>query len=321
MEPKDEREMSLIGHLTELRTRIIISVIAVFVCVCLAFTVANPVLEYLTRPIRRLDREPNRDQELVFHVRPDGSMRVGGQVDVNGVEAPLNLDRLSTQRFLLVFDEDEPSSAAQRSIAIGARPNQGVYYRSPFDAFMVPFKVSLIVGLLLALPILLHQLWLFIKPGLRPAERKVVRSLLAGAIFLFPLGALFAFFMVAMILQVLQSYTPPSIEPLFGINEYLSVLTMMMIVFGVLFELPLFVALAARMGLVTPAMLIHYRRVAYVVLALAAMILTPADPFSMVAALIPLVGLYEVSILVARPMARMHHGDLKEIEADEPAPV
>ena len=316
MQSPDEREMSLIGHLDELRTRLIISILALFACVFLAFFVSHPVLEFLTRPIRRLERDPGQDQELFLRAEADGTLRMTGLRGSDGalIQGPIDPRRLSTHRFWIEFDQDAGTTVTTHAQPIGPPPRHGVYYRKPFDAFMVPLKVSLMLGFLLALPIVLHQVWLFIKPGLRATERKVVRSLLTGAIFLFPLGAMFAFFMVAMVMQMLQRYAPPAIEPLFGIHEYLSVMIMMMVVFGILFELPLVAALASRVGLVTPAMLIHYRRHAYVVLALMAMVLTPADPFSMIMALIPLMLLYEVSILVARPMAYRHQRDLDNIQ-------
>ncbi|MRR18502.1 MAG: preprotein translocase subunit TatC, partial [Deltaproteobacteria bacterium] len=224
---REEREMSLIGHLSELRVRLMISVGALIVCVCLAFFVANPVLDVLTKPIRRLQRDPGREASLVIHVSPSGVLRL---------DKPTDFNKISQRRLDFVFDSDPKTSASAVKVPFGERPNQGVYFRKPLDPFMVPFRVSLVVGILLALPIILHQIWLFIMPGLRPAEKKLVRPMLASAIFLFPIGAYFGFLMVDMLMRTMQEYQPPSLEPLFDIDDYLSLLTNMMIVFGAIFE-------------------------------------------------------------------------------------
>lgn len=300
---RGEREMSLVGHLAELRVRLMISVAATVVCVVLAFFIANPVLDVLTKPIRRLERDPGREATLVIHVSPTGVLKLDKPTDIN---------KLSQRRLDFVFDADPLTSTAAVTVPFGERPNQGVYFRRPLDPFMVPFRVSLVVGILLALPIILYQVWLFIMPGLRQSEKRIVRPLLAAAIFLFPLGAFFGYVMVDMLMRTMQAYQPPSLEPLFDIDDYLSLLTNMMIVFGAVFELPLVVAMAARVGLVTPAMLGKYRRHAYVVLAVAAMIITPADAISMLAALFPLIILYEISIWASRPMARLRQADQAE---------
>lgn len=297
---RDEREMSLVGHLTELRVRLMVSILALVVAMVLAFFVANPVLDILTKPIRRLQREPGHTSAMVIHVAPNGIAKI---------DKPSNLNSVSRRRLDIVFDAAPGTSATAVTIPFGERPNQGVYFRGPLDPFMIPFRISLIVGILLALPVILYQVWLFIMPGLKPNEKRMIRPLLAAAIFLFPLGAFFGYAMVDMLMRTMQAYQPPSLEPLFDFNDYLSLLTNMMVVFGAVFELPLIVAMAARVGLVTPAMLTHHRRHAWVVLAIAAMIITPADMISMLAALFPLIILYEISIWAARPMARLRQAD------------
>lgn len=297
---RNERELSLIGHLSELRIRLIYSILSLFACVAVAFFVANPVIGVLTKPITRLERDPGHDTALTIHIKPDGNLKI---------DKPFDIKTISQRRLDFIVDPAPKTSDTAARFSIGERVNQGVYYSKPLDPFMVPFRVSLVIGILLALPLILHQVWLFIVPGLKPSEKKIVRPMLMAAIILFPIGAFFGYLMVDMLLRTLQAYQPPSLEPLFNIDDYLSLLTNMMIVFGAVFELPLFVALAARMGLVTPAFLTRYRRHAWLLLAVAAMVITPADPFSMIAALIPLVILYEVSVIAARPMARLHRDD------------
>lgn len=309
MSENSEHEMSLVGHLSELRVRLIISIAALFVGICMSLFIAKPVLGLLTIPVHELKREPNRNEELTLMADSDGNVKIP-------IVALKNLaaDKFSQRRFKIVYYDADAKTTS--TLTIGEPPSQGLYARDPLAAFLVPLKVSFVVGILLALPVILYQIWLFIAPGLKPKERQLVRPLLGGAVFLFPLGAMFAFMMVGMMMKVLQHYMPASIEPLIGIDEYLSLLTTMMLIFGVIFELPLIVAVGARIGILTPEMLRRYRKQAYVILTIAAAIITPADPFSMIVGLVPLIVLYEVSIIVARPMARMRRNSSEEAASE-----
>ncbi len=305
MSGNSEREMSLVGHLSELRVRLIVSIGALFVAICVSLLVAKPVLGLLTLPVHELKREPGRDRELTLTATPDGNLKIAPEILKH-----FDPEKFSQRRLRVVYFD--PDSKTTATLTIGEPTSQGIYARDPLAAFLVPLKVSFVVGILLALPVILYQLWLFIAPGLKPKERQLVRPLLGGAVLLFPLGAMFAFLLVSMMMKVLQHYMPASIEPLIGIDEYLSLLTTMMLIFGIIFELPLIVALGARIGVLTPQMLTRYRRQAYVILTIAAAVITPADPFSMIVGLVPLIVLYEVSILVARPMARMRQSEPEE---------
>jgi len=303
MDSNPDREMSLIGHLTELRTRLIVCLLGLAAGVFLAFFIADPVLSLLTRPIRGMAREPDRTAALELHLAPDGTL---------SARAPGDLSQVSMRHFVLVVEDDPLTTATEGGrLLIGDPPTQRFYYHSPLDPIMIKLKVAMVVGVLLALPLILWQVWLFISPGLTAGERRVAKPILMGAVVLFPIGAVFAYGVIALLLRVMQHYAPPDIDPLLNIFDYLRVMTTMMLVFGVVFELPLVVAIAARVGLVTPAWLQTYRRHAYVVLAVAAMVLTPADPYSMLIALVPLIGLYELSVALARPMALLHERDAR----------
>jgi sec-independent protein translocase protein TatC len=170
---------------------------------------------------------------------------------------------------------------------------------------MMQLKVAIILGLLMSLPIVLWQIWLFVRPGLHNNEEKIVKPLLAGAMVLFPIGAAFAYFMVRLVIVVMRGYTVENVDTNYDISKYFSLLTSMMLIFGVIFELPLVLSIAARIGLVTPRMLTQYRRPAYAIMTFASMILTPADPWSMLAALVPMIILYEISVIVIRPLAAL----------------
>lgn len=304
----DDGEMSLIEHLTELRVRLIISIVALAVCTVGAFFIARPVLNIITLPVQSTPLKPRQTEQLLhITIGPDGRATIP--------RPPADIE--SYENFVLVWPADEAQGLPGHSVVIGPERGQQLFSTSPLDPFMMQLKVALIVGILIALPIILFQGWCFIRPGLTPKERRVVKPLMAGALILFPLGSLFAFFMIRLILLVMQGYVVEGIDPLIEINKYISLIITMMLVFGIIFELPLVIAIAARIGLVTPRLLSEYRRHVYVGLAFASMVLTPADPFSMIAAFIPMVILFELAVILARPMAAMHALDLKSEQQDD----
>jgi sec-independent protein translocase protein TatC len=308
MDRDDDREMSLIGHLGELRTRLIYSVLAIVLGMVLAGFFVDSIVKILISPIETVAREPEHDQEITFSVAPDKGMKA--MVPPGGWDPA----RVVRTRFRVIMEADPSTSGSQpKTFYVGDPPNQKVYYDSPLDPFMIKFKVAIASGLLFALPVILYQIWLFICPGLRRSEKNFVKPLLAGAVVLFPLGSFFAFFMVKFILRLMQQYSVEGVDAWLKINPYLSLLFTMMLIFGVIFELPLVIAIGARIGLITPRLLRQYWRQAYVILAIAAMVLTPTtDPFTMMIAYFPLLGLYELSIALAKPMALLHKRDLAE---------
>ena len=307
MEMNPETEMSLIGHLTELRSRIIISLLSLIVCVIFALFIAKPVLGVLTYPIKGMASEPGRNDTLTLLVNPDNTLRIHG-----ARPSKIDLKTLSSKRFQLVWPADLKTHQTTTTMVMGESASQQFYYTSPMDPIMLQLKVALIVGIMICLPILLWQIWGFVNPGLKKRERAIVKPLLSGAVFLFPLGAAFAFYVVQLVLKIMQIYTVQNVAPWLDIFKYLSLLFNMMLIFGVIFEIPLILAIASRIGLVNPEFLKTYRRHAYVALAFAAMVLSPGtDPFTMIIVLLPLMGLYELSVVLSVFMARLHRADLE----------
>lgn len=300
-----EAEMSLVGHLTELRSRIIICLVALIFCVVGCFFVSKPILDVLTRPIKGLDKEPGRPEVLKLTVAPDGMLRI-----TDPRVAKIDLGTVSQKRLEITWLPDPAHNLTTATFNYGDRASQQLYYSKPMDPIMMLLKVALIGGILVALPILIWQTWLFIKPGLKKREQAIVRPLLSGAVVLFPLGAAFAYYLIRFVLQVMQAYAVDNVSPLLNVFDYISLLFNLMLVFGFIFEIPLALAIASRIGLITPQFLMSYRRHAYVVLAIAAMVISPGtDPFTMIVALVPLVVLYEISIALSIFMARLHKRD------------
>jgi sec-independent protein translocase protein TatC len=308
------RELSLVGHLEELRYRLIICIASLFVFTFVSFFGAKPVLEFLIKPATVdspfLPPVPEPDH-VVLEMAADGSVRIKHPERLGRIEPNAPLPRL-----VLEFGAPGDGGTTQSLDLTRKREGADLIYTNPIDPFMMPFKVAIIMGILLSLGVWVWQAWLFVAPGLTEPEKRVVGPLLFGAIFLFPIGAGFAYGLFFLIIPVMNRYIVPGIETLYTIRDYLKLMTSMMLVFGVIFELPLVMAVLARIGIVTPAFLQQYRRHIYVVLAFVAMVITPADPFSMLIALIPLLLLFEASVWVAKVMAVMRRRDFED-EADE----
>jgi sec-independent protein translocase protein TatC len=167
--------------------------------------------------------------------------------------------------------------------------------------FLVPIKVSVLAAIALSLPWILYQLWAFVAPGLYRHEKKLVLPLVAASTVLFYMGSAFCYFFVfGQAFPAIQKMAPISVAVSPDIEAYLDFVITMFIAFGVAFEVPIVVVILARMGLVSVAQLKSFRSYFVVGAAAIAGLVTPPDPVSMVALLVPMCLLYEVGILAAR---------------------
>jgi len=177
---------------------------------------------------------------------------------------------------------------------------------SPFDPFFAYLKVGLVCGLFASCPIWLYQLWRFIAPGLYDKERNLVLPMIVSASLLFIAGGAFAYFVMFPLMfdVMVNQMMPADLTGSFTVDNYLSLLFTMTLAFGVIFETPLIIAIAARVGLVHPDTLVKYRRYAIVGAFVIGAVLTPADPISQIFMSVPLVIFYEIGIILARAMAK-----------------
>ncbi len=172
---------------------------------------------------------------------------------------------------------------------------------SPTEALAAYMKVAVVCGFALALPVLLYQVWAFVRPGLTWRERYYGIVVIGWGSILFALGVAFAYGVcLPMFLEFLLSLGGSSLEPVISISRYLSFVLGVMLTCGVLFELPLLVVVLTRLGIVTPELLRRHRGLALLVLVIVAAVVTPTtDALSLILTTIPLCVLYEVAILVA----------------------
>lgn len=167
--------------------------------------------------------------------------------------------------------------------------------------FLVPIKVTVLAAFGAALPWVLYQVWAFIAPGLYKHEKRLVIPLVVASTLLFYTGAAFCYFFVfGQAFPAIQKMAPVSVAVSPDIEAYLDFVITMFIAFGVAFEVPIAVVILARMGMVTVDQLKSFRSYFVVGAAAVAGIVTPPDPVSMLALLIPMCLLYEVGIFSAR---------------------
>jgi sec-independent protein translocase protein TatC len=227
--------MSLIEHLDELRSRIIVAAIAVALAAVAGFFLAEPLLT------------------LLLDALPEGS-------DV-----------------------------------IQLRVLEGLGVR---------IRLALFIGLALAMPIVLYEVWAFVTPGLTRRERRVVWPLLLVAVLFFALGILLGYVVIPNALEFLLDLSLPGVPPMLDVGEYIGFVTTLMIAFGLAFQFPVVLILLNRVGILSYAFLAARRRFAVVIIVLVAMVITPGgDPISSGILSLIMYGLFEGALQVMR-MAR-----------------
>ncbi|QYD69428.1 twin-arginine translocase subunit TatC [Paraburkholderia edwinii] len=169
-------------------------------------------------------------------------------------------------------------------------------------SFFVPMKVTMLVAFVIALPIVLYQIWAFVAPGLYQHEKKLVMPLVSSSYLLFLCGMAFAYFVVfPTIFRVMAHYNAPlGAEMTTDIDNYLSFVLTMFLAFGVTFEVPIVVVLLVRMGILTVPKLKQIRPYVVVGAFVVSAVVTPPDVFSQLILAIPLIVLYEAGIIAAR---------------------
>ena len=167
--------------------------------------------------------------------------------------------------------------------------------------FMVPIKVTMLIAFVVALPVVLYQVWAFVAPGLYAHEKRLALPLVVASTFLFMLGIAFCYFFVfGQVFTFIGSFAPKSITPAPDIEAYLSFVMTMFLAFGVSFEVPVVLVVLVKMGVVTVDKLKEWRSYFIVIAFIIAAIVTPPDVVSQLALAIPMCLLYELGIIFAR---------------------
>ena len=181
------------------------------------------------------------------------------------------------------------------------------------STFFVPVKLAFFAALMLAMPVVLYQLWSFVAPGLYDKEKRLARPILVAATLLFYTGCAFTYFLLLPVMfAYLSSTAPVGVAMMTDISHYLDFVLVMFLAGGVSFEVPVAVVIAVILGWVTPKQLSDWRGYVIVAIFIIAAIITPPDGLSQILLAVPMCLLYEAGVLMARIMRR---------RAAEPGPV
>ncbi len=172
----------------------------------------------------------------------------------------------------------------------------------PFGQLMLYFEVAMVAGIIISLPNIFFQLWKFIAPALRKNEKKYISSIVAFSTLCFLIGIAFAYFvMIPYSMKFIRYFGSSNIKNDFAIDEYMTIILNIMLAAGLVFELPMISFFLTKLGILTPQFMRKYRRHAIVIIFIAAAFLSPGtDPVSQIILAVPLILLYEISILISK---------------------
>ncbi len=261
-----DASMSFLDHLEELRRRIIISLTAIAICILISLWFQDPAVEILKRPI-----------DVPLNVQL-----------ANWIDRSVGSDG-SFMAFLAIDLRAKASNAVQLN-KIG-----------PGEAIMAFIKIAATFGILLASPIVLYQVWAFVFPALTQQEKKFALPLFLTMLFFFLVGVVFAYFIVLPVIVQFAAglFHGSGVGNLWSIDTYVGFATGMLLAFGVAFELPIVMAFLSRIGVINAQGFRERQRYAVMFIFVAAALLTPTDPWSMLLMAVPLILLYQLGIFLA----------------------
>jgi sec-independent protein translocase protein TatC len=301
----DER-LSLVEHLTELRTRILICIAAFIVVGGICLWQDDRILKIVNEPL--VEAQSNKPCDDTRDPLEQSACWQQAQKVVN--------ERIAaTARSLADSASDEPGLRAQaRALSEAATAAAEASPRSDprrpvtlgvGEPLMATLLVAAYAALLISLPLLLYQLYAFVLPAFSPTERQVAMPLMVMVPFLFYAGVVFAYFVVLpAAVDFLQNFNDDSFDVLLQARDYYRFSILVLGVMGLFFQLPILILAITRMGILTPAQLRKNRRYAILIIAIVAALLPGGDPVTMLLMMFPILFLYEGSILLASLLDR-----------------
>lgn len=261
-----EKILPFIEHLVELRKRLIVIVIAVIFGMGVAWNFSNDVLSFIEKPIT-------------------GKTYLTEIKKAVYAEVKARFPSLYTRYQL---DKEMTTSVKERRLN----------YSAPLEPFFVQCKISCIAGFIIVLPIVFYQVWLFIAPGLTFREKRLVVPFVTASTVTFCVGALFFLFIIwPVIINFSLSYEMEGLQSWFNLSAYVNFCLRLILIFGLIFELPVLALLLSRLGFVSYQLLARNRK--YALLASAIISAFHADLITMFVVMVPLYMMYEVSVWVA----------------------
>ena len=261
-----EKILPFIEHLVELRKRLIIIVVAVVIGMGIAWSFSSELLTFIEKPLKGKTYLTDIKRRVYSEVK---------------IIAP------SLYKHYKLEKEMEDTTKDRR-----------LNYSAPLEPFFVQCKISLIAGFILVLPIVFQQIWAFISPGLTTKERRMVVPFVTAGTVTFCVGAMFFLIIIwPVIINFSLSYELEGLQSWFNLSAYVNFCLRLILVFGLIFELPVVALLLSRMGLITYKLLANNRK--YALLASSIVAAFHADLITMFVVMVPLYLMYEISVWVA----------------------
>jgi len=262
-----EKMLSFVEHLVELRKRLIVVILAIVIGMGIAWNVADDILAFIEKPLT-------------------------GRTYLTGLK--VEVYQIVKDRYPGVYAHYD---LGKETVAKGT--DNRLNYSAPLEPFFIQCKISMIAGLILSLPIIFYQVWLFVAPGLTRRERHLLVPFITTATLSFCVGAFFFLTIIwPVIINFSLSYESTGLRSWFNLSAYVNFCLRLILIFGMIFELPIMVLLLSRFGLVTGDFLARNRK--YAVLASAIIAAFHADMLTMIVIMVPMYMMYEVSIWVAK---------------------
>ena len=218
-----------------------------------------------------------------------------------GVGGGVIIGLLISRRFINYIVE--PMQTALRAYHLEDK----LYYTSPAGYLSLVINLGVYLGIIISMPWILYQIWLFVAPGLYKHERRSAGGFIISSMFLFLCGIAFAYFILlpqVLLFLVSFAYGGP-VNPLISINEYFSLILIVLVGLGLIFEMPVLIYILSLFGIVTPKFLLKNFRYAMLIITVGAAVITPTpDATTMLVFMAPMVGLYFVGILVSYVVQR-----------------
>ena len=318
---RHEDRLSLVEHLDELRTRLIVCIAAFVVCFGVCLWQDDVVLDIINRPLENTAFKDKENSQDPF----ERTAAYQAKVRETSLAAAKAFDALAADAESSAARESyEQLAAGQRELARSVPPEEA---RRPVtlgvgEPFVATVRVAAYAALLLALPLILFQAYAFILPAFSREERQVALPLMAMVPFLFLAGVVFAYYMVLPnAVNFLQNFNDDQYDILLQARDYYKFAITVLIAMGVAFQVPVGILAITRVGIVTTGQLRRSRRYAILVVAVVAMLLPGQDPVTMLSLMLPLYVLFEGSILLAslldRRAARREAGERESSEDPE----
>jgi sec-independent protein translocase protein TatC len=315
-----EDRLSLVEHLDELRTRIIISLVFFLAAFAFCFWQNDRILDIMDRPLEKSAFHKNSDDPLEKSALYQQSLKqLSLQLAVLGRDMARSGDMSAAQKSEWAQLARQAEQTAAAAPAAGGRRPVTLGVGEPFT---VTFRVVGYAALLIALPFLLWQAYAFVLPAFSPRERQIALPLMLMVPFLFIAGVVFAYYMVLPnAINFLQNFNDDNYDILIQARDYYRFSIMVLMAMGLLFQVPIGILAVTRVGIVTPRQLRKNRRYAILIIAVVAMVLPGQDPITMLLLMAPLLVLFEGSILLAsivdRRVERTRAREEAELAASE----